>query len=144
MKMMKPLRPFLQRNVFPALVLRTTEAPLIYVVDDEEELTELYTILLSAAGYSVRAFTDRAEALATLMMDPAKPALLITDYLNLSMPVDGFILHCRAAHPSLRILMASGCSESDVEVFHPMPDRFIQKPFTPEELEQEVRAALAA
>jgi CheY-like chemotaxis protein len=35
---------------------------LIYAVDDVPELTELYTTLLEAAGYIVRAFNDRAEA----------------------------------------------------------------------------------
>jgi len=133
-----------RRRVPGACPSSDAEAPLIYVVDDQEALAELYTIFLKAYGYEVKSFTDRADALAALILEPVKPDLLITDYLGLSMPVEGFIHHCRAAHPELRILMASGCHEADVDGVHPTPDRFIQKPFTPEELRQEVQAALAA
>jgi len=114
------------------------------VVDDVTDLTELYTALLAATGYIVRAFNDRAEALAALKADRMKPDLLITDYLGLSMRVDRFIRHCLVVHPTLRILMASGFSRTDMRFSQARPDRFIQKPFTPEELRQEVRAALTA
>jgi CheY-like chemotaxis protein len=112
------------------------------VVDDVPDLTELYSTLLEATGYIVRAFNDRAEALAALKADRTKPDLLITDYLGLSMRVDRFICHCLVVHPTLRILMASGFTRTDMRFSQATPDRFIQKPFTPEELRQEVRAAL--
>lgn len=134
----------MQRNTPSASAPRTTEAPLIYAVDDVPDLTELYTTFLEATGCIVRAFNDRAEALAALKADWPKPDLLITDYLGLSMTVDGFMSHCLAAHPTLRILMASGFSQVEVEFSQARPDRFLQKPFTPEELRQEVRSALAA
>jgi DNA-binding NarL/FixJ family response regulator len=79
-----------------------------------------------------------------LKADKRKPDLLITDYRGISMPVDQFIHACRAAHPNLRILMASGFNRRDMRLSRVGPDRFIRKPFTPEELQQEVRAALAA
>lgn len=142
--MITTLKPQRQRDSFPAAGSPPREATLIYVVDDQEALAELYTIFLEAIGYNVRSFTDRADALAALLMEPAKPDLLITDYLGLSMPVDDFIRHCRVAHPELRILMASGCHGSDAGFVNPLPDRFIQKPFTAEELRREVQAALCA
>jgi len=142
--MITTLKPLRQRGDFAAAGSPPREATLIYVVDDQEALAELYTIFLEAIGYNVRSFTDRADALAALLMEPAKPDLLITDYLGLSMPVDDFIRHCRVAHPELRILMASGCLGSDAGYIQPMPDRFIQKPFTAEELRREVQAALTA
>lgn len=114
----------------------------ILVVDDVESLTELYTDFLEAAGYIVWAFNDRAEALAALKADRAKPDLLITDYCGLSMSVDQFMRDCLLVHPTLRILMASGFSRTDMRFSQPKPDRFIQKPFTPEELRREVTAAL--
>ena len=137
----KPLR---SRAGHPGTVLPAAPAPLIYVVDDHEAVVELYTIFLEANGYNVRSFTDRVAALTALRTERAKPDLLITDYVGPSMPIEGFIRQCLAAHPELRILMASGCHESDVDFVHPLPDRFIQKPFTAEELRQEVEAALAA
>jgi len=133
----------LQRKI-SASVLPKALAPLIYVVDDQDGVGELYALFLQASGYQVKAFTDRAKALEALKEERSKPALLITDYLGLSMPIDGFIQHCRAAHPRLRILMASGCSEPNMDFLQPMSDRFLQKPFTPDELQHEVEATLAA
>src|ERR1700761_1468562 len=66
---------------------RTPDARLIYAVDDMRCLTDLYTLVLEAAGYFVKAFNDRAEALAALKLDIEKPDLLITDYRNTSVPV---------------------------------------------------------
>jgi len=123
---------------------RTTEGPLIYAVDDAPELTELYTILLEATGYIVRAFNDRAKALIALKAERAKPDLLITDCVGPSMSLDRFLECCLVAYPSLRILMVSGYSQTDVRFPQPGSDRFIQKPFTIEEFLRRVRATLAA
>lgn len=122
----------------------TPERLSIYAVDDMPRLTELYSSLLEAAGYQVRAFNDRATALTALKTDRRAPALLITDYLGRSMPVDRFMHACRLIHPGLRILMASGFNPQHMQLPHARPDRFLQKPFSPEEFHQEVRAALAA
>jgi len=123
---------------------RFAEAGSIYVVDNDEALTELYVILLEAKGYRVRAFNDRAEALAALENDGRRPDLLIVDYLGHLMPLDRFVHRSLAAHPTLRILMASGLSPAEARLSSARLGRFIQKPFTGEELLKEVRAALAA
>jgi DNA-binding response OmpR family regulator len=123
---------------------RFAEAGSIYVVDDDKTLTELYVILLEATGYRVRAFNDRAEALAALENDSTRPDLLIMDYLGHLMPLDWFVHRSLAAHPTLRILMTSGLSPAEERLSSAGLGRFIQKPFTGEELLNEVRAALAA
>lgn len=123
---------------------RTAERLSIYAVDDLSRLTELYTTLLESAGYAVRTFNHRAKALAALQAERHRPALLITNYLGLSMPVNQFIHACRLIHPSLRILMASGFEQSEVRFSRIRPDGFIQKPFTPKEFQQAVEAVLAA
>jgi len=115
----------------------------IYAVDDAPCLTKLYAALLEAPGYILRTFNDRAEALAALTADRKKPDLLITDYRGLSITVDQFMHQCLVVHPALRILMASGYSQTDLRFSQAIPDRFIQKPFTAEVLLEEVRAALA-
>jgi DNA-binding NtrC family response regulator len=119
------------------------EFSLIYVVDDEPGLTALYSIILEERGYIVRAFDSRIEALAQLKGDRRKPDLLIMDYFGHAMSVDGFMQRCLLAHPSLRILVASGFAPIDARFLYIRPDRFIQKPFTAEEFLQEVTAALA-
>ena len=141
---MKLLKPFLQQNDAYVSGPCASEAPLIYAVDDEPELTRLYTALLEALGYRVRSFNNRAEVVAALRMDRRKPELLITDCLGHSMPVERFMCHCLDVHPTLRVLMVSGFSNTDGEIRRARPDRFIQKPFTFEEFRREVSAALAA
>jgi len=119
------------------------EIPLVYVVDDEPGLADLYTIILEANGYAVKAFTNRVEALAELNGATKKPDLLITDYLGHTMVVDRFIQQSLRANPNLRILVASGFSQVDAWFSSIRPDRYIQKPFTADEFLQEVAAALA-
>src|SRR5882724_10466800 len=121
------------------LEVRSVEPVSIYAVDDLPHLTELYAGLLESIGYLVRAFNHRANALTALKTDKKRPALLITDYVGLSMPVNQFIQACRFIHPGLRILMASGFNEHLMEFSGARPDRFIQKPFTVDELQQTVR-----
>ena len=116
----------------------------IYVVDDAPYLTELYTALLEAAGHHVRAFNDRAEALTALKVDRTSPDLLITDYCGRSLPIDWFLQQCLVIHPELIILMATGLDQSDLQFSRTRPDRFLLKPFSLEEFQKEVSAALAA
>jgi CheY-like chemotaxis protein len=130
------------REFSPGSVLRTPEPPSIYAVDDVPRLTELYATLLEPAGYVIRTFNDRIKALEALTSETKKPSLLITDYIGLTMPVDDFMQGCRTLHPDLPILMASGFNQRDMRPLRVKPNRFIQKPFTPEELRCEVRAAL--
>jgi CheY-like chemotaxis protein len=118
------------------------EAPLIYVVDDLPCLTELYTLVLQASGYVVKAFNDRGAALRFLNAAGKKPDLLITDYQGFSLPVEKFMRECLQAHPALRILMASGFSEENVFFSEATPTAFIQKPFTPQALRERVRILL--
>jgi DNA-binding NtrC family response regulator len=122
---------------------RVSEAALIYVVDDLPCLVELYAVVLEADGHRVRTFGDRNTALAALKTDEEKPALLITDYRNSSMPTDHFLRDCRALHPSLRILMATGFDHQGAQPAGVVPNGFLQKPFTFEELRDEVRGLVA-
>jgi len=123
--------------------LSAVDGLLIYVVDDAPCLTQLYAELLDGTGCLVKAFNDRTEALAALEAERKKPELLITDYRGHSMPAERFLHQCLAVHPALRILMASGWSETDDRLFQIRPHEFIQKPFTTDEFRQAIRAALA-
>jgi len=132
---------FLQNNAAP-FARYPSEPGAIYVVDDDESLRLLYGLFLRANDYVVRTFRDRAAALSALESDAKGPDLLIMDYLGHAMPVDRFLHRTLAAHPTLRILMVSGLSPDHLRFSKLRPDRFLQKPFTPEELLMEVRAAL--
>lgn len=118
--------------------------PLIYLVDDEQGLTELYALFLKGAGYRVQAFNSRTDALLGLIADTEKPHLLVTDCLGDTLPIHLFIERCRVAHPALRILMASGLSEDEVRSYCLGPERFLRKPFTADQFLREVNATLIA
>lgn len=118
-------------------------APIIYAVDDFPCLTELYALVLGASGYAVKNFQDRRAALDSLLSAPAKPVLLITDLHNPTMRIEPFLEQCFAANSSLRILMVSGFAYHHAWCFSVKPDRFLPKPFTPEELREAVDATLA-
>jgi CheY-like chemotaxis protein len=133
----------LEQNPASAFDADNEDCCLIYAVDDEPGLLDLYTIILEAHDYVVRTFDNRIHALAELKGDRRKPDLLIMDYFGHAMSVDGFMQQCLLAHPILRILVASGFSQLDARFAYVRPDRFIQKPFTGDEFLQEVKAALA-
>lgn len=137
------LESFREQNPCLSIADEKEESCLIYIVDDEPGLTDLYTIILQERGYVVTAFDNRIEALAQLKGDRRKPDLMIMDYFGHAMSVDGFMQRCLRAHPNLRILVASGFSSIDAKFLYIRPDRFIQKPFTAEEFLQEVAATLA-
>ena len=115
---------------------------MVYVVDDLPCLVELYAAVLAADGHRVRTFGDRNAAFAALKTEPEKPTLLITDNRNSSMPTDEFLRNCRAVHASLKILMATGFDLYEARSAAEMPDGFLKKPFTFDELRDEVRALL--
>lgn len=128
------------KAIEPAKIAETS----IYVVDDDEALIDLYTSFLTSSGYQVRSFSDRTRALAALIVDKNPPGLLIMDHRGHRMASDYFIRCCLVAHPTLRILMASGLNAGEFHFSSDKPDRFIQKPFTLQELLREVEATLKA
>ena len=122
---------------------RAKAAPIIYAVDDMPCLTELYALVLNKSGYIVKSFHDRRATIASLSAAQVKPALLITDLHNPTMRIEPFLQECVALHPALRILMATGFGYHRAWCFSVTPDRFLPKPFTPEELRRAVEDTLA-
>jgi DNA-binding NtrC family response regulator len=124
--------------------LGSEPVPVIYAVDDMPCLTELYGLVLSKAGFLVRSFYDRKAAVASLCAATRKPVLLITDLHNPSMRMEPFLEQCVGACPELRILLASGFGYHQAWCFSVKPDRFLPKPFTPDELRHTVEAMVAS
>lgn len=114
--------------------------PRVYVVDDERDLTVLYRLCLEEAGYEVRAFHDRANALQAFLADDPRPGLLITDYLGYPISAEELMSECRKAQPGLKILMASGYPENCLSFADVEPDLYLQKPFSIERFMTEVRS----
>jgi DNA-binding response OmpR family regulator len=54
--------------------------PSVMVVDDEEELAQLFMELLKGSGFDTVSFTDPLLALKHFQGDPKKYSLIITDF----------------------------------------------------------------
>jgi DNA-binding response OmpR family regulator len=135
----------------PGPLERTTSAspaaslrPLIFVVEDDEDIARLISHNLQAAGFSVQHFISGAMVLTEALRE--LPALFLLDVM---LPgTDGFELcrHIRqtpllCATPV--IFLTAKTEESDrVKGFELGGDDYITKPFSPRELVARIRSVL--
>jgi signal transduction histidine kinase len=108
----------------------------VLVVDDNADMREYVTRLLSSARYQVEAFADGQAALARIVVDP--PDLVLTDVM---MPqVDGFTLLAavrrdeRTRSLPVILLSARAGEEARLEGLRAGADEYIVKPFSAREL----------
>ena len=112
----------------------------ILLVEDEESLAYLATMILEGCGYSISHARSGEEALT--MMEHSKPDLLLTD--NMMPGMDGIDL-CRRLREktsagNIPIIMLSASPRPDEA--GDLVDAFLRKPFTPERLIVVVRRVL--
>ena len=117
----------------------------VLVVEDEALVRELMVRVLTRSGYKVLEAGSAAEGLAVLATTELVPDLLLTDMV-LPGGEGGRALaeQAQACHPSLSVIFASGYTQ-DSAVFDGSLGKdidFLNKPFTPGELLEKVRAAL--
>lgn len=108
----------------------------VLLVDDEEGVRAVTSVLLRRRGYGVVEAADGHEALDQFTAAPSRYSALLVD---LSMPhMDGaaFLAAVRSfdAHPP--VVAMSGHERHDaIRLFGELPvDRYLQKPFSPERL----------
>jgi CheY-like chemotaxis protein len=117
----------------------------ILLVEDESLVRSLAARILRDQGYSVLEAVNGDEALQVVQLYGEKPIhLLLTDVVMPQMGGKALADRLRAIHPELRILFASGYSESSVYDLgiSEAGVGFLQKPFTPGVLARKVRAVL--
>jgi DNA-binding response OmpR family regulator len=118
--------------------------PVIYVVEDEEDIARLISHNLQAAGFEVQSFVSGASVLTEAVQE--MPALFLLDVM---LPgSDGFELcrHIRQT-PALSaipiIFLTAKTSEADrVKGLELGGDDYITKPFSPRELVARIRSVL--
>jgi len=130
-----------QRTVSPnAPQLR----PVIFVVEDDEDIARLISHNLQAAGFEVQSFVNGASLLSEALRE--MPALFLLDVM---LPgTDGFELcrHIRQT-PALSatpiIFLTAKTSEADrVKGLELGGDDYVTKPFSPRELVARIRSVL--
>ncbi|MDA3815135.1 MAG: response regulator [Patescibacteria group bacterium] len=110
------------------------------IVDDEEQMLGLMTIILKAMHFEVFAFSNPQSAMKKMNDSDVKINLLITDF---SMPemnrvelIEGF----RKIYPEIRVLCVSGAYKNDVLL--EQYDDFLEKPFSVKDFKEVVKKAL--
>ncbi|GAV21454.1 C4-dicarboxylate transport transcriptional regulatory protein DctD [Mariprofundus micogutta] len=108
----------------------------IYIVDDNSDLSEFLSCLLTDIGYTTHSFSHPSDAIAHMQKTRQKPSILITDY-NLP-AMNGFELHLKALSlfENIKTIVISGRNVSEkIGKLH-----FLQKPFSPDEIAQLIQS----
>ena len=122
------------------------ESPQMRATAALRPIVELAREILSRAGYAVVTASGGRAALERLAEGAGGFDAAVVD---VAMPdVDGeqVVQAMRAAHPSLPVVLASGCAADDgaARLAALGAARFLAKPWTAEALEAAVRSAIAA
>jgi two-component system cell cycle sensor histidine kinase/response regulator CckA len=118
------------------------DVPTILVVEDEDSVRSVVRAILDLSGYRVIAVSSAEDALR--IAEAAEPSfdLLLTDIVMPGIGGRELADRVAAARPNARVLFMSGYIEGGPTMTPGVS--FLQKPFTPDELEAKVRASLAS
>ncbi|CAN5696334.1 hypothetical protein BH24ACT26_BH24ACT26_18650 [soil metagenome] len=116
----------------------------ILVAEDEEAVRKLVRRILARNGYDVVEAESGERALELLRCDPSRVDGVITDVVMPGMTGRQLVEEARAMGSDARTLYMSGYTDQIIAQRGVLEagDRFIQKPFTAEELLEEVRRLL--
>ena len=118
----------------------------ILLVEDDEMVRNLTSVLLGSLGYTVLASESPAAAIARLVDGEVVPDLLLTDVVMPQMTGPELRERLTLTMPGLKTILMSGYTTHSA-IRQALADedvRFIQKPFTKLELEQAIRELLFA
>jgi CheY-like chemotaxis protein len=113
----------------------------ILLVEDEDPVREVNTLLLESLGYRVLQVSDAEEALKLGQNKQVKIDLLFTDVMMPGMSGRELAEAFRSLHPNIKILFQSGYTD-DIVVSEGVLQTevpFLQKPFSIETLEKKIR-----
>jgi signal transduction histidine kinase len=112
----------------------------ILFVDDEDLVLTMGQMVLSSFGYTVLTATNGKDALEILSKSKRKIDLVITDLVMPNMSGRELTEHILRAAPEMRIVWSSGyVRSSDSQT----PERYLQKPFTSQDLLRKVKQVLS-
>ncbi len=120
-------------------------APLVYVVDDEEHITELLAMGLGINGFIVERFHDGRQVLNAI--ERRRPDLAILDVMMPGLTGTEVLERIRRdeganAHLPIVLLTARDETKDKVDGLRLGSDDYVTKPFSIEELVERVKAIL--
>jgi PAS domain S-box-containing protein len=106
----------------------------VLLVEDDPAVRALAARAVEAAGFSVRAAADPAEALRMAQVEA--PQLVVTDVVLPGLSGPELVVRLRRRRPGLRALYVSGYMEHSIleTAAEELSKGFLRKPFTPDEL----------
>lgn len=119
---------------------------LILLVEDEEEIAELASLMLTDEGYKVILARDGFEALRIYQQISRQVGLVILDFFLPVMDGDAVFDELRALSPNVAVVLSSGFKEQSKlgNMLAQGLRGFIPKPYTREKLLEQVRSTLDA
>jgi CheY-like chemotaxis protein len=111
----------------------------ILVVDDEEAVRKLTSLVLERAGYTVLQASGGLQALAQFRTHPSAIDLLVSDIEMRDMSGVALASQIREELPGMRVLLTSATPSYSEQTRFP----FLAKPFTPDQLKATVAILLA-
>lgn len=117
---------------------------LILLVDDESEVAELASLMLTDEGYRVILARDGFEALRIYQQISKQIGLVILDFFLPVMDGDAVFDELRALNPDVAVVLSSGFAEQSKlgNMLAQGLRGFIPKPYTREKLLEQVRSTL--
>lgn len=121
--------------------LRGTER--ILLVDDEPSVRRTAGRILERFGYRVLVAEDGSDALRVLEAEGGRVDLVVTDMVMPRMDARDLIVVLRERYPGMPVLLSTGydmgrLAGGELALF----DRFVPKPYTPEEILTAIRQTL--
>jgi DNA-binding NtrC family response regulator len=115
---------------------------LIMVVEDDNDLRELYVTALEMKGFNVQSYSSTRKALDEIIDDPRKYRLVISDVMMEHM--NGSILanKIKEINIAIKVILVSGFDYKAMDLSHSHYDKFVQIPVTLLELMSAVREVL--
>lgn len=116
----------------------------VLVVEDDDSVRTLATMILSRQGYRVEVAEDGHAALAVCARLPTPPDVILTDIVMPGMGGRELAETLVEKYPRLKVVFLSGYTADEVMRHGIEEDRvvFLQKPYTPDTLSRFVREVL--
>lgn len=118
----------------------------VLFIDDESDITNAWSDILSNLGYKVTALNDSCAALAAFESDPSAFDVIVTDHMMPGMTGEVLTSRIHEIRPDVPAIMITGFSTTVTQDnFRDFGIReFIKKPFTPDLLDSAIRRALSS
>jgi CheY-like chemotaxis protein len=136
-------------SLFPVPTAKDSAAPplapaTILVVEDEASVRDLTSYVLRSAGYQVLEASGGEEAVQHCERYPGSIALLLSDVVMPRVIASELTDRLKSLRPRMRVMFMSGYPDDEVvrNGVQEATVAFLQKPFTPSELLQQVHDLL--